>query len=94
MKVRKLLIGGTLAAGLVAGGYMIGQNPPAPNIDKYMHPNLYDAQVDCDRAYQSLKAAQKANDYDMNGHASRAEQLLVDASREIKLAALAANRHK
>jgi len=92
MNVRKLLFGGTLAIGLVAGGYMIGQGPPPPNVDPNRHPNLYEAQRACDHAYQKLQDARRANDYDMQGHGKRAEQLLTDASREIKLAALTANQ--
>jgi hypothetical protein len=91
MDLRRLLFGGALAIGLVAGGYVIGQGPPPPNVDPNRHPNLAEAQRACDHAYQKLRAAQSANEYDMQGHAKRAEQLLTDASREIKLAALTAN---
>lgn len=93
MNVTKLLCGGTLAIGLVAGGYMIGQGAPPPNVDPNRHPNLAEAQRACDHAYEKLQQARAANDYDMQGHAKHAEQLLLDASREIKLAALAANQH-
>jgi hypothetical protein len=92
MNVRKLLCGGTLAAGLVAGGYMIGQEGPPPDVDPNLHPNLAEAQRACDHAYEKLQEARRINEYDMRGHARRAEQLLIDASREIKLAALTANR--
>ncbi|WP_264757066.1 hypothetical protein [Sapientia aquatica] len=41
-----------------------------------------------------MKAAQVANEYDMNGHAAKAEQLLREAENEMKLAAEAANKNK
>jgi hypothetical protein len=91
MNVRKFVFGSILVIGLVAGGYMIGQGPPPPNVDPNRHPNLAEAQRACDHAYEKLRDAQQANDYDMQGHAKRAEHLLTDASREIKLAALTAN---
>jgi hypothetical protein len=91
MNVRKLLFGGVLSASLVTGGYLIGQGAPAPDVDPNRHPNLAAAQRACDHAYAKLQEARHANDYDMQGHAKRAEQLLLDASHEIKLAALTAN---
>jgi hypothetical protein len=90
MNVRKMVVGSTLAAGLVASGLMIAQE--APNVDARLHPNLANAQRACDQAYGYLKAAQRANEWDMHGHATRAEQLLQEANREIKAAALEANR--
>jgi hypothetical protein len=41
-----------------------------------------------------VTAAQQANEYDMNGHAAKAKELLSQAYREIKLAAQAANRNR
>ena len=35
-----------------------------------------------------------ANEYDMGGHAAKAEKLMHEAEAEMKLAAEAANRHK
>ncbi len=42
--------------------------------------------------YDKPTAAQQANEFDMGGHAARAKDLLRQASEEMKLAALAANR--
>ena len=35
--------------------------------------------------------AQKANDWDMDGHAQKAKELLAQATKDLKSAALAAN---
>jgi hypothetical protein len=50
-------------------------------VDPYRHPNL--------AAAQSLQA----NEFDMNGHAARAKDLLMQANHEIQLAAKAANQN-
>jgi hypothetical protein len=91
MNTRKYILGSTLAAGLVATGFVIGQ-APTPNVEARRHPNLAAAQRACDSAYQSLVAAQHANEFDMQGHAQKAEEMLQEASQEIKQAALNANR--
>ena len=58
------------------------------------HPNIIAAREDAQHAIEKLKAAQVANEYDMNGHAAKAEQLLKQAEAEMKLAAEAANKNK
>lgn len=92
MEIRKVLLGSTLTLGVIAGGVMAAQGPPPPNVDPRVHPNLANAQRACDQAFNYLQVAKRANQYDMHGHATHAEQLLQEASREIKLAALEANR--
>ena len=59
-----------------------------------LHPNLAAAQTFVERAMDKLSMAQRANDFDMGGHAARAKSLLDDAYVEIKSAALAANAHR
>jgi hypothetical protein len=39
-------------------------------------------------------AAQEANEFDMQGHAQKAKNLLDEANKELKLAAEAANRNR
>ena len=92
MNVRKILLGTTLGAGLFASGMLIGQG--APNVDPRLHPNLANAQRACDQAFDYVRRAQGANEWDMHGHATRAEQLLGEAREEIKQAALQANRRR
>jgi hypothetical protein len=88
MKIRNLFLSGALVLGLVASGVTIAQN-----VDPARHPNLAAAQGFIDQAIGALDAAQHANDYDMNGHAAHAKELLRQAREEIKLAARAANRN-
>jgi F0F1-type ATP synthase membrane subunit b/b' len=66
---------------------------PAQNVDWSRHPNLAAAQALIDKAFDKVVAAQKANEYDMDGHAQKAKDLLDEANRQIKLAALAANKN-
>ena len=77
---------------LVISGSTIAQKPEH-NIDPHRHPILADAQQLCDQAYRRVSDAQRANDWDMSGHAAKAKALLEQASRELKAAALADNRH-
>jgi hypothetical protein len=65
---------------------------PARNVSAARHANLAAAQQLTNQAYSRLNAAQQANEFDMGGHAARAKELLRQASDEMKLAALAANR--
>ncbi|HEX8814546.1 MAG TPA: hypothetical protein VF753_03515 [Terriglobales bacterium] len=58
------------------------------------HPNLEAAQHHIEAARDKLDAAQKANEYDMGGHASKAKELLDQAYVEIKQAAESANANK
>jgi hypothetical protein len=67
---------------------------PATNVNASKHPNLADAQRLCSQAYNKIEAAQHANEWDMNGHAKKAKELLVQVNAELKEAALAANAHK
>ncbi len=64
---------------------------PGVDIDKGMHPNLYEAQRLVVQANHYVAEAQKDNRYGLGGHAEKARQLLVQANKELKAAALAAN---
>lgn len=59
---------------------------------KYSHPNLMAADKLCAQAFAKLEAAQKANEYDLGGHAAKAKDLLKQAQDEIRLATEAANK--
>jgi len=76
---------------LIAGGAAIAQKPKE-DVSHARHPNLADAQDLIHRAWQRVLDAQKANEWDMAGHAQKAKEALDIADREIKLAAEAANR--
>ena len=59
---------------------------------KYTHPNLAAADRLVQQAYGKLEAAQKANEYDLGGHAAKAKDLLKQAQDEIKLATKSAGK--
>jgi hypothetical protein len=58
------------------------------------HPNIIAAREDAQHAIAKMHAAQVANEYDMGGHAAKAEKLLAEAEQQMKLAAEAANKHE
>ena len=89
--MNKTLIRVLLAAALLLGGIALAQKP-ADNVNPNRHPNLAAAQRACDHAYQKLVEAQQANEFDMQGHAAKAKELLEQASQEMKQAALTANK--
>jgi hypothetical protein len=67
---------------------------PVVNISPKLHPNLAMAQKFSRQAYNKIVAAQQANEYDMDGHAQKAKDLLDKVNEELKLAARAANKNK
>ena len=67
---------------------------PKTNIARGSHPNLAEAQRLSQQAWERIIAAQKANEWDLDGHAQKAKNLLDDVNRELKLAAEASNRKK
>ena len=81
-----------LVLALLCVGMLFAQQRPADNINPQLHPHLAKAQRICNQAYDALVEAQGANDFDMEGHAAKAKQLLVEASHQIKAAAMAANK--
>jgi len=66
---------------------------PAMNVLRKKHPNLAEAQDLIYEAYEKVRAAQKANEFDMGGHAKKALDLLASAADSIKKAAEYANSH-
>ena len=82
---------GTVYAQRGGGGQGGGNTPPKVDVGK-KHPNLEAAQKLCLQAWDKIVAAQKANEFDMGGHAQKAKDLLDQVNKEIKLAAEAANK--
>jgi hypothetical protein len=72
-------------------GLALAKDPPK-NVSIAKHPNLAAAQKLVAQALEKLETAQKANEYDMDGHAQKVRELLQTANDEIKLAAEAANK--
>ena len=92
---RKLLVRAVFVSTLVlCSGLSQAQKKPAENVSAKRHPNLAAAQRLSEQAYQKVVAAQKANEWDMEGHAQKAKELLDQASQELKKAAEEANKNK
>ena len=74
-------------------GLAVADQPPSKTPGKGLHhPNLGAAHKLTQQAITKLEAAQKANEYDLGGHAAKAKDLLRQASEQIKLATEAANK--
>ncbi len=73
---------------VLLGGISLAQEPVV-NVDKDLHPNLAAAQRLVLEADHYIAKAQTANKYDMQGHAAKARQLLVEVNQELKAAAQA-----
>lgn len=84
MKRSKFVLGSVLCVASFAGGVLVAQGP--------RHPNLLAAQRLINQAFDRITDAQQANEWDMEGHAARAKDLLGQAKEQIRLAAEAANR--
>ena len=90
--IKKRILAPVIGSLLLIGGIAIAQ-PPAQNVSKGKHPNLAAAQRLTAQAFEKITAAQQANEFDMQGHAAHAKELLQQASAELKQAAQAANQN-
>jgi hypothetical protein len=88
MKTRIMFITIVAVLGIAA---VINAQKPKRNISAVRHPNLAAAQTLLGQAYEKIVAAQKANEWDLGGHAEKAKLLIDQASAELKLAAIASN---
>lgn len=64
---------------------------PVDNVNPKHHPNLAAAQRLSTQAYEKIVAAQRANEFDLDGHAQKAKDLLDQVNRELKAAAETSN---
>jgi len=87
-KISVLVGAGGLA---LAAGFAFAK--PADNVSPARHPNIAAAQRLSTQAYEKIVQAQKANEFDLGGHAQKAKDLLEQANRELKEAAETANHH-
>ena len=92
MNKRNAVVGGLCGLALLAGGVVLAQKP-ADNISPRRHPNLAAAQRLSTQAFEKIVAAQAANEWDLDGHAQKAKELLDQVNRELKEAAEASNRN-
>ena len=88
---RNVLMSILLTLSLLCTGLVFAQKKPVENISGRRHPNLAAAQRLVDQAFNKITAAQEANEFDMDGHAKKAKELLDQANQELKRAAEAAN---
>jgi hypothetical protein len=86
-----VLVRVVLALALLCTGVLFAQRRPAQNVSPRRHPNLAAAQRFSEQAYQRVVAAQRANEFDLGGHAQHAKELLDQVNRELKQAAQESN---
>jgi hypothetical protein len=78
--------------GLVFGGVLYAQEKrPLRHVNPRVNPNIAAAQTHISRAWDYVGVAQGENNFDMNNHAANANTLLVQASKELSLAARVAD---
>jgi hypothetical protein len=90
-KSKNYLLAVVTACLLLLGSLALAQRPER-DISPERHPNLAAAQRLSAQAWQRVLDAQRANEWDLDGHAQRAKTLLDDVNHELKLAAEASNR--
>ena len=86
-------LSGSIVAVLMIASVVFAQKP-VRDVSAVRHPNLAAAQRLSRQAFERIVAAQRANEWDMGGHAQKAKELLDQVNAELKLAAEAANRNK
>lgn len=92
MTISKGLMATVLLSAVIGGGMAVAQKP-VENVSGQKHPNLAAAQRLSEQAYNKISTAQEANEWDMQGHAAKAKELLEQVNKELKLAAEAANKN-
>jgi hypothetical protein len=93
MMRRNFFTGSVLAAALMFSGAVMAQKKPVQNVSAKKHPHIAAAQRASGQAYQQILDAQKANEWDLEGHAQKAKELLDQVNNELKQAAEAANKN-
>ncbi len=88
----KFVLAAICATALIGGSIAVAQKP-ADNVSSQKHPNLAAAQRLSQQAWEKISSAQQANEWDMQGHAAKAKDLLDQVNKELKLAAETANKN-
>ena len=88
----RIVLGAVLCAALIGGGVAVAQKP-VEDVSGKKHPNLAAAQRLSQQAFEKISEAQRANEWDMDGHAAKAKELLEQVNRELKESAEAANKN-
>jgi hypothetical protein len=84
-------VGATLL--LILGAGATWAQKPVDDVSSKRHPNLAAAQRLSRSAWEKVTAAQQANEWDMDGHAAKAKDLLDQVNNELKMAAEMANKN-
>jgi hypothetical protein len=93
MTKTRFALGAVLILALICGGLAVAQMPK-DNVSGKKHPNLAAAQRLSQDAWEKVSAAQQANEWDMDGHAAKAKELLDQVNKELKMSAEAANKNR
>ena len=78
---------------MILGAGATWAQKPVEDISGKKHPNLAAAQRLSRSAWEKVVAAQQANEWDMDGHAAKAKDLLDEVNKELKMSAEAANKN-
>src|SRR4051812_33690551 len=77
LPMKKILSSLVLGTALLTATVASAKAPaPATNVSAKKHPNIAAAQKLLVQASNKITAAQKANEYDLGGHAAKAKELL------------------
>jgi len=76
---------------VLAGGVVLAARP-VRNVNPAVHPNIAAAQRLVRQAFAKITAAQRANEWDLGGHAQKAKELLDQVNVELKEAAQVSNQ--
>ena len=87
----KKLIVSAVMSGVLIFSTAYAQGGPRPT---RRHPNLARARGEVQAAVSSITKAQRANEFDLGGHAAKAKELLEQANAELKRAVEQANDNK
>lgn len=85
--MKKVLFAAMAAGAVMAAGVAVA-GPKAG------HPNLQAASKHLRDASEKISAAQAANEFDMEGHAAKAKELIAQAQAELNQAGAAASEGK
>ncbi len=93
--MKKSIFAGVCALLLVVAGVVFAvQPPPARNVNPHRHPHIARAQQLSRQAFNQISEAQRANEWDMEGHAQKAKELLDQVNNELRRAAGEANENR
>ena len=92
MFFHRALLAAGVAVSVAAVGAIFAKSQRKPVMVDPTHPNLAATQDLVDMAFGKIVDPQQANEWDWDGHAARAKQLLQKANGELRQAAETATR--